>query len=325
MMKASLTRRTFLGSTAAAACAAGSAAIALAEEAASPADGAAAAEQAENWWDVYPVDWEENFVDLDTGITMCYMTAGPEDGTPVMLVHGTADSRMVWAQVVPHLVDAGMRVYVPEMRGQGKTDKPFESDHSYDSSKFAKDIASLFDKLGLEHVHMVGHSLGSLTCQIVAAQSAEVVETVTLISTGAIMGTGQDQLDYLIDQKTGEVDQDFIQSWSASSNDDADFVHAQLLQAQALPTLSWLFLFHGTTSDYTEYENAITCPVQIIWGTEDALFSSKDQDDVQERLTNAASVDFHAIDGASHGVFTDSAARAEEVSGLIVSFVEGAA
>lgn len=321
-MKESLTRRGFLGAAAVAACAATSASAALADEAASTAEEASEGEQVENWWDVYPVDWEENFVDLDTGITMCYMTAGPEDGTPVMLVHGTADSRMVWAQVVPHLVEAGMRVYVPEMRGQGKTDKPFESDHSYDSSKFAKDIASLFDKLGLEHVHMVGHSLGSLTCQIVAAQSAEKVESVTLISTGAIMGTGQDQLDYLIDQKTGKVDQDFIQSWSASSNEDADFVRAQLLQAQALPTLSWLFLFHGTTSDYTEYENAITCPVQIIWGTEDVLFSSKDQDDVQERLTNAASVDFHAIEGASHGVFTDGSDNAEEISDLIADFVK---
>ncbi len=321
-MKESLTRRGFLSAAAVAACAAGSASAALADEAASTAGKAAEGESGENWWDVYPVDWQENYVDLDTGIAMCYMTAGPEDGTPVMLVHGTADSRMVWAQVVPHLVDAGMRVYVPEMRGQGKTDKPFESDHSYDSSKFAKDIADLFEKLGLEHVHMVGHSLGSLTCQIVAAQSADVVDSVTLISTGAIMGTGQDQLDYLINQKTGEVDQDFIQSWSECSNQDVDFVRAQLLQAQALPTLSWLFLFHGTTSDYTEYENAITCPVQIIWGTEDALFSSKDQDDVQERLTSAASVDFHAIEGASHGVFTDSAENAEEVSGLIADFVK---
>ena len=85
--------------------------------------------------------------------------------------------------------------------------------------------------------------------------------------------------------------------------------------------MSWIFLFNGTTSDYTEYLEAIECPVLIVWGTEDALFAKKDQDDVRERLTNARKVEFVAIEGASHGVFTDSRVRADEIANLVSGFI----
>ena len=62
--------------------------------------------------------------------------------------------------------------------------------------------------------------------------------------------------------------------------------------------------------------------MQIIWGTEDTLFSEQDQRDVQERLVNAPTVEFTAIEGASHGVFTDSTQMAEHVAGLIDGFVQ---
>lgn len=38
--------------------------------------------QKTDWSSIISVDWDEHFVDLDTGITMAYMTCGPADGTP---------------------------------------------------------------------------------------------------------------------------------------------------------------------------------------------------------------------------------------------------
>ena len=70
-------------------------------------------------------------MDLDTGIKMTYLTCGPEDGIPLLLIHGATDSRISWSQVAPKLADAGFRCYIPELRGHGKTDKPEAGEEGY--------------------------------------------------------------------------------------------------------------------------------------------------------------------------------------------------
>ena len=44
-----------------------------------------APEEEGDWSTLVSVDWEENNVDLDTGINMTYLTCGPEDGIPLLL------------------------------------------------------------------------------------------------------------------------------------------------------------------------------------------------------------------------------------------------
>lgn len=77
-----------------------------------------------DWSSVMTVDWEQQIMELDTGIKMSYMTCGPENGEAIILLHGATDSRNSWSQLAPMLAEAGYRCYIPELRGHGKTSKP---------------------------------------------------------------------------------------------------------------------------------------------------------------------------------------------------------
>ena len=52
--------------------------------------------------------------------------AGPEDGTPVMLLHGFPETSLSWSAVAPLLADAGLRVIAPDQRGYSPGARPAE-------------------------------------------------------------------------------------------------------------------------------------------------------------------------------------------------------
>jgi non-heme chloroperoxidase len=99
-------------------------------------------------------------------ITVGTENSGPIDlyyedygsGTPVVLIHGYPLSGRAWDRQVPPLLAAGHRVITYDRRGAGASSKPATG---YDWDTFAADLATLIDKLGLEHAALVGHSMGT--------------------------------------------------------------------------------------------------------------------------------------------------------------------
>ena len=142
-------------------------------------------QEAREWWEMVDVEWTENTVALDTGINMTYMVSGPEEGIPIILIHGATDSRLSWAQIVPELADT-YRVYVPELRGHGKTDKPAGVDGKYTVAEHTADIIAFMDAVNIEKANIVGHSLGSMIAQNLAIDAADRVTTITLIASACL-------------------------------------------------------------------------------------------------------------------------------------------
>jgi pimeloyl-ACP methyl ester carboxylesterase len=54
-------------------------------------------------------------------LRIAYETAGPSDGTPVLLLHGWPDDVRTYDRVVPVLQAAGFRTIAPYLRGFGET------------------------------------------------------------------------------------------------------------------------------------------------------------------------------------------------------------
>lgn len=94
-------------------------------------------------------------------ITLHVMTDGPEDGTPVILLHGFPEFHYGWRKQVPALVNAGFRVIVPDQRGYNVSDKP-KGISSYDVNILAEDVIGLLDHFGIEKVFLVGHDWGAV-------------------------------------------------------------------------------------------------------------------------------------------------------------------
>ena len=75
---------------------------------------------------------------LPTGVTLEYATQGPETGTPVIFLHGVADSWRSFEGVLANL-PPDMRVYAISQRGHGNSSRPAAG---YLYQDFARDLRS---------------------------------------------------------------------------------------------------------------------------------------------------------------------------------------
>jgi haloalkane dehalogenase len=90
-----------------------------------------------------------------------YLDEGDPEGRPVLLLHGEPTWSYMFRLAVPVLASAGMRVFVPDLIGFGKSDKPSEfSDYSYESH--VRWLSDFVSQVGLRNTVLVGHDWGGL-------------------------------------------------------------------------------------------------------------------------------------------------------------------
>ena len=285
--------------------------------------------------DYQEVDWTEKAAHLSTGIHLSYTVTGDEKGTPVVLIHGLADGRVSWSQVAPALAKKGYRVYVPELRGNGKTDKPIE-ESAYDVKELTLDIAAFIDKLELKKPHIVGHSFGSFVAQELAVSHADKIGSITLIGSAAAVDKKNSTIDWLVNgtdddsfngvyayDSTQKLPEAFFEKWGNSTNPDKDFQTAHLEHLKQVPYYAWKFLAKSFVAvDNAKRLSSISSNVQIIWGSKDALFNKDAQKTLQDALTKAKKVVFHEVEGADHNTHWGSATDVETVTGYIDGFIK---
>ena len=96
------------------------------------------------------------------GITHNVHVWGPEDGAPVVLIHGNCSSGAYWEPFVRRLLTSGSwRVVAPDLRGYGGTD-PAPVDSTRGLRDFADDVAALLPLVfpaGTRPL-VAGHSMG---------------------------------------------------------------------------------------------------------------------------------------------------------------------
>ena len=114
------------------------------------------------WDNLIKLDWEEHFIKLSTGINLCYMTMGNEKSEKtIILIHGATDSRLTFIYIAPKLAKLGYKIYIPELRGHGKSDKPKAKNNEYTLEEYTLDIKDFITKLNITNFSISGHSLGS--------------------------------------------------------------------------------------------------------------------------------------------------------------------
>ncbi|HEX3793456.1 MAG TPA: alpha/beta hydrolase [Acidimicrobiales bacterium] len=95
------------------------------------------------------------------GIELHVATAGPEDGKPVVLVHGFPELWYSWRHQLSALGDAGYRAIAVDQRGYGDSSLPKEVS-DYGSDKLTGDLCGLLDHFGYEKADFVGHDWGAM-------------------------------------------------------------------------------------------------------------------------------------------------------------------
>jgi pimeloyl-ACP methyl ester carboxylesterase len=113
-----------------------------------------------------------------------YLVAGPVDGPPVVLVHGLGGDAEDWRNLAAPLTRAGYRVYIPELIGYGRSEKP--ADFSYTVQNETDIVVGFMDALGLKKVDLGGWSMGGWIVQLVASEHPERVKRLILFDSGGL-------------------------------------------------------------------------------------------------------------------------------------------
>jgi haloalkane dehalogenase len=136
--------------------------------------------------------YSPRYVTVTDGLRMAYVSAGPDDGPPVLLLHGEPTWSFVYRSVIPVLASSGLRVIAPDLIGFGRSDKPTAiEDHTY--ARHVEWVRSFaFDALGLADLTVVGHDWGGLIGLRLATENADRIARIVATNTG--LPTGDQQM-----------------------------------------------------------------------------------------------------------------------------------
>jgi pimeloyl-ACP methyl ester carboxylesterase len=114
---------------------------------------------------------------------------GPQDGPPVVLLHGWPDDATTWARVSPQLNKAGFKTIALMHRGFGGT--RFLSRQSRRTGNvgiLALDAIDLMDALGHRTFFVAGHDWGSNIAEALALGWPQRVPAIAMLSTPSRLG-----------------------------------------------------------------------------------------------------------------------------------------
>lgn len=135
----------------------------------------------ENYDYPFPVEYLKLSLQNEN-LQMAYMDIRPRqyNGKNVLLLHGKNFNGAYWEQTAKALAQAGYRVIIPDQIGFGKSTKPVSFQYSF--HQLAENTWELLDKLGIEKLRVIGHSMGGMLATRFALMYPEITEQLVLVN-----------------------------------------------------------------------------------------------------------------------------------------------
>lgn len=103
------------------------------------------------------------------------------EGKPVVLLHGTPSSSLIWRDIVPQLTASGYRVHLFDLLGYGLSERPWQPDVDTSITGQVPILEGLLDHWGLKTLHLVAHDIGGGIAQRFGISSPERLCSLTMI------------------------------------------------------------------------------------------------------------------------------------------------
>jgi len=103
------------------------------------------------------------------------------EGVPLLLVHGFGHHVHVWDDLAPALAPY-YRVLALDLRGHGDSDR--DPDRRYDPATLVRDLEAATERLGIDRLVLVGHSLGGRVVMRFAAAHPERMAGLVVVDAG---------------------------------------------------------------------------------------------------------------------------------------------
>lgn len=103
------------------------------------------------------------------------------NGEPMVLLHGTPSSSLIWRNVTPLLIEAGFKIHVFDLLGFGLSERPQAGNVDTSMTGQVPILEKMLEHWGLESFHLVAHDIGGEIAQRFGISSPDRSKTLTMI------------------------------------------------------------------------------------------------------------------------------------------------
>lgn len=248
-------------------------------------------------------------------------------GEPLVLLHGTPFSSVVWRRIAPHLATR-RRVYYFDLLGYGRSHKQ----HGQDVSLGVQNqlFTALLDHWELNQPDVVAHDFGGTTALRTHLLDGQDYRTLTLIDPvalsphgSALVQTARQHPDAFV-ELPGYIHEAILRAYIAGA------VHRTLAEHEMSRYLQpWLGevgqpafyrqiaqMGDRHTDEIQDRYTEIRCPVTILWGEHDTWIPIEKGRRLADRIPHAT---FHTVTEASHLLPEDSP---ETIVAAVIDFID---
>ena len=230
---------------------------------------------------------------------LTYRRAG--SGTPLVLVHGYLGGSRQWQAEIA-LFSKRFDVIAPDLPGFAGAAHLHAADRI---GTFASAIVDLMDDLGLGRVMLLGHSMGGMIVQELAATHAHRIERLVLYGTGPL-GLMPDRFEPLETSReriraegVGHTVRRIGATWFRDGDQAPGFEVVSSLGAQASEAAALAGLDAMSHWDGRQQMQRLTMPTLVLWGDGDRSYRWPQAEALWRGLPDAA---LAVIPGTAHAV-----------------------
>ena len=243
-------------------------------------------------------DVQSEYVDAG-GYRMHYFEALPPRGvagTPLLLVHGLAARGEDWSPMIPALAAKGFHVYVPDLLGYGRSQKP---DVSYSISMEELAVAQFMRAVHLAHADVGGWSMGGWISMKLALDHPEMVDRLVVYDSAGVYFPATFGPELFTPKDEAGV-RTLMAMLSPKPKDLPDFAVKAVLRR--LQGNAWVI--HRSLAAMTNGRDLLDFrlhdmeePTLIVWGAQDRLIPLSVGETMHERIPNSV---LEVVEGCGH-------------------------
>ena len=136
-------------------------------------------------WPAGAPEYRVSFVRLASGLAIRVVELGPGDGAPVLMLPGWGVCAYTFRGNMPGLASAGFRTIAVDLKGHGRSDKPF-GDREYTLEAMVAHVREIIEALRLERPALVAQSMAGRVAIEVALAIPDTIRSVSLVSPVAL-------------------------------------------------------------------------------------------------------------------------------------------
>ncbi len=230
-------------------------------------------------------------------------------GLPMVFIHGSAASHLVWGLQLRALGAIAHAVAI-DLPGHGRSDPPGRNT----INEYCDVVLNLLDALQFDRAVIIGHSLGGAIAQMLALAHPERVAGLGLVGTGARLRV----LPAILDGVLNDFDNiaELVVDYSYALGLDTSLRARALADLRACPAQ----VAHGDFSACNNFDiiarvSEIRAPTLVVVGKDDRLTPVKYAEFLASKIPGAR---LAIVEGAGHSVMIE---QADAVNRALINFV----